>query len=68
MSLLNVIPTMAGRIIWNGVPTGVMVSRASNHGGPYPASTDSRFTAVGFDSWKRFSRDVTFQNFPLDYL
>jgi NADP-dependent aldehyde dehydrogenase len=68
MSLLNVIPTMAGRIIWNGVPTGVKVSRASNHGGPYPASTDSRFTAVGFDSWKRFSRDVTFQNFPLDYL
>lgn len=66
MSFISVIPGMAGRIIWNGVPTGVRVCKASNHGGPYPASTDSRFTAVGFDSWKRFSREVAFQNFPIN--
>lgn len=63
-SLLNSIIEKAGRIVINGVPTGVEVVAAQNHGGPYPATTDSRFTAVGRDAIKRFVRPVAFQNFP----
>ena len=53
-----------GRIIFNGVPTGVEVSPAMQHGGPYPASTDSRFTAVGTQSIKRWVRPFSFQDWP----
>jgi NADP-dependent aldehyde dehydrogenase len=63
-NLLNILIEKAGRLIINGVPTGVEVCPSMNHGGPYPATTDSRFTAVGTDSIKRFVRPVTFQNFP----
>jgi NADP-dependent aldehyde dehydrogenase len=63
-SLLNVLIEKAGRLIVNGVPTGVEVCPSQNHGGPYPATTDSRFTAVGTDAIKRFVRPVSFQNFP----
>ena len=59
--LLDLAIQKAGRIILNDVPTGVTVSKAMHHGGPYPASSDSRFTAVGSDSIKRFLRDVTIQ-------
>lgn len=62
--MLNVLKEKAGRLIVNGVPTGVEVCRAMNHGGPFPATTDSRFTAVGTDAIKRFARPVAFQNFP----
>ena len=55
---------MAGRIVCNGVPTGVEVCDAMVHGGPFPATTDSRFTAVGVQSIKRWLRPVAFQNFP----
>ncbi len=51
----------AGRIIFNGVPTGVEVDPATQHGGPFPSSSDSRFTAVGTDSIERFTRKITFQ-------
>jgi len=51
----------AGRVILNGVPTGVEVSPAMQHGGPFPSSSDSRFTAVGTDSIARFLRGVTVQ-------
>jgi len=51
----------AGRVILNGVPTGVEVSPAMQHGGPFPSSSDSRFTAVGTDSIQRFIRQVTVQ-------
>ncbi|MFM7661714.1 MAG: aldehyde dehydrogenase (NADP(+)), partial [Bacteroidota bacterium] len=51
-----------GRIIKNGVPTGVRVCESMHHGGPYPASTDSRFTAVGTDSIHRFTRNIVIQN------
>lgn len=54
----------AGRVIINGVPTGVEVCAAMQHGGPFPATTDSRFTAVGTDAIKRFARPVAFQNCP----
>jgi NADP-dependent aldehyde dehydrogenase len=51
----------AGRVILNGVPTGVEVSPAMQHGGPFPSSSDSRFTAVGTNSIERFLRAVTIQ-------
>ena len=57
-----------GRIIFNGVPTGVEVCRAMNHGGPYPSSTDSRFTAVGLHSIKRWIRPISYQDFPMELL
>lgn len=63
-SLLNTIVEKAGRLIINGVPTGVEVCPSMQHGGPFPATTDSRFSAVGTDAIKRFSRPVSFQNFP----
>ncbi len=57
-----------GRIIFNGVPTGVAVVNAMTHGGPYPASTDSRFTAVGHQAIKRWARPFSYQNFPKELL
>ena len=66
--LLPFITEKAGRIVFNGVPTGVEVAAAQVHGGPFPASTDSRFTAVGSESIKRFMRPIAFQNFPDDLL
>ena len=62
--LLSLIQQKAGRIIFNGVPTGVTVCPSMNHGGPYPASSDSRFTAVGIDAMSRFLRPIAFQNCP----
>ncbi len=53
-----------GRIIFNGVPTGVEVCPSMNHGGPYPASTDARFTAVGLHAIKRWIRPISYQSFP----
>lgn len=52
----------AGRIIFNGVLTGVEVVASMTHGGPFPASTDSRFTAVGHYAIRRWLRPVTFQS------
>ncbi|MDP2087828.1 MAG: aldehyde dehydrogenase (NADP(+)) [Flavobacteriaceae bacterium] len=57
-----------GRIIFNGVPTGVEVCPSMQHGGPYPSSTDSRFTAVGIHSIKRWVRPFTYQNWPNELL
>jgi len=48
----------------NGVPTGVEVGWGMQHGGPFPATTDSRYTAVGPDAIRRFARPLSFQNFP----
>ncbi|WP_338356537.1 aldehyde dehydrogenase (NADP(+)) [Yeosuana marina] len=53
-----------GRLIFNGVPTGVEVCPSMVHGGPYPASTDSRFTAVGVNSIKRWVRPFSYQDWP----
>ena len=52
-----------GRIIFNDVPTGVKVVKNMHHGGPFPASSDCRFTSVGNDSILRFLKPVTLQNF-----
>ncbi len=53
-----------GRLIFNGVPTGVEVCPSMQHGGPYPASTDSRFGAVGIHAIRRWVRPVSFQDWP----
>ena len=57
-----------GRIIFNGVPTGVEVCSSMQHGGPYPASSDSRFTSVGTAAIKRFVRPISYQSWPNDKL
>lgn len=54
----------AGRVIFNGVPTGVRVSDAMHHGGPFPATTDSKFTSVGTAAIERFARPIAFQDCP----
>lgn len=68
MGLLDILVRISGRIIWNSWPTGVAVTWAMHHGGPYPASTNSLFTSVGADSIKRFRRPVVFQNMPTELL
>jgi 2,5-dioxopentanoate dehydrogenase len=62
--LVDAVQDICGRIIMNGVPTGVEVCLAMHHGGPFPASTDARFSSVGADGIRRFSRPVAFQNWP----
>lgn len=57
-----------GRLLFNGFPTGVEVVSAMQHGGPFPACTDSRFTSVGPDAIRRFARPVSYQNVPDAYL
>lgn len=66
--LMEVLVEKAGRIVFNGVPTGVEVCEAMTHGGPYPACTDSRFTAVGHRAIRRWLRPVTFQDCPVELL
>jgi 2,5-dioxopentanoate dehydrogenase len=60
--LVEAVKNICGRFILNSVPTGVEVCLSMHHGGPFPACTDSRFTAVGADGIKRFARPVAFQN------
>jgi alpha-ketoglutaric semialdehyde dehydrogenase len=67
-SLLNVVQELCGRLILNNVPTGVEVSLPMHHGGPFPASTDSRFTSVGADGIKRFARPLSYQNWNDEFL
>lgn len=57
-----------GRIIYNQVPTGVEVCHAMVHGGPFPATTDSRTTSVGSDAMQRFLRPVCWQDCPAEHL
>lgn len=60
--LVDAVRNICGRFILNSVPTGVEVCLSMQHGGPFPATTDSRFTSVGADGIKRFARPVAFQN------
>ncbi|HYA79062.1 MAG TPA: hypothetical protein VED19_00970, partial [Candidatus Nitrosopolaris sp.] len=62
--LLRQLERKAGRLILNGFPTGVEVCPAMNHGGPYPATTDVRFTSVGTAAIYRFARPICYQDFP----
>jgi NADP-dependent aldehyde dehydrogenase len=63
-ALVDVLATKAGRLVWNGFPTGVAVVPAMHHGGPYPSSTSSQHSSVGSTSIRRFLRPVAFQNVP----
>ena len=62
--IIDLLGSRVGRIIFDGVPTGVEVCSSMLHGGPYPATTDSRYTAVGVHSIKRWVRPFSFQDFP----
>lgn len=63
-SLVTILQNKVGRLIFNGYPTGVEVCASMQHGGPYPATTDSRSTSVGTAAILRFARPVAYQNFP----
>ena len=67
-ALLDVLTERVGRVVWNGWPTGVSVSFAQHHGGPYPATTSVQTTSVGTSAIDRFLRPVTYQDAPDDVL
>jgi NADP-dependent aldehyde dehydrogenase len=62
--LLELLAQRAGRVLWNGWPTGVSVTYAMQHGGPYPAATSSQTTSVGTAALSRFLRPVSYQSLP----
>lgn len=62
--LLDVLIGKAGRVVWNGWPTGVAVVWAMHHGGPFPATTNPLHTSVGATSLRRFLRPVAYQGLP----
>ncbi len=66
--LLDVLGQKVGRLIINAFPTGVEVGYAMQHGGPYPAATDSRTTSVGTAAISRWARPLCYQGFPDDLL
>jgi NADP-dependent aldehyde dehydrogenase len=63
-ALIDLLSRKAGRLIFNGFPTGVEVGYAMHHGGPYPATMDEKFTSVGSAAILRFARPVCYQSFP----
>ena len=67
-NILDILETKVGRILFNQFPTGVEVCPSIIHGGPYPATTDSRSTSVGTGAILRFARPVCYQGFPDDLL
>ncbi len=62
--LVAILQRKVGRLLFNGFPTGVEVVPAMHHGGPYPATTDSRTTSVGTAAIERFARPICYQDFP----
>ena len=65
---ITTLENKVGRILYNGVPTGVEVGYAMVHGGPFPATTDARSTSVGADAIKRFVRPFCYQSCPDELL
>lgn len=65
---VDILVQRVGRVIYNGVPTGVEVSHAMMHGGPFPATTFAHFTSVGTEAVKRFLRPVCYQDCPQEFL
>jgi NADP-dependent aldehyde dehydrogenase len=63
-AFLSMIEEKCGRLLFKGAPTGVEVGFAMQHGGPFPATSDSRSTSVGVYAIKRFARPVAFQDMP----
>ncbi len=66
--LISTMARKAGRLVFNGFPTGVEVCDAMQHGGPYPATTDARYTSVGSAAIARFARPIAFQDCPTEFL
>ena len=66
--LIQIMKSKVGRFLFNDVPTGVEVSDAMTHGGPFPAASDSRFSAVGHGAIYRWVRPITYQNWPKELL
>jgi NADP-dependent aldehyde dehydrogenase len=66
--LMPVLERKAGRILFNGFPTGVEVCHSMVHGGPFPATSDSRTTSVGATAIERFLRPVCYQDVPAELL
>ncbi|MEZ4905932.1 MAG: aldehyde dehydrogenase (NADP(+)) [Spirosomataceae bacterium] len=66
--LIALLEQKVGRLLINGFPTGVEVCHAMMHGGPFPASSDSRSTSVGTAAIYRFTRPISYQNFPENLL
>ncbi len=67
-SVADILQQKVGRLIFNAVPTGVEVCDAMVHGGPFPATTDSRTTSVGTEAIRRFVRPICYQDCPSDML
>jgi NADP-dependent aldehyde dehydrogenase len=66
--LLNLLEEKCGRLLFKGVPTGVEVGFAMQHGGPFPSTTAPNSTSVGAHAIKRFVRPMAFQDMPQDLL
>lgn len=67
-SLVMILERKVGRLLINGFPTGVEVCHSMVHGGPYPATTDSKTTSVGTAAIERFVRLISYQDFPMRIL
>ncbi|NUR26338.1 MAG: aldehyde dehydrogenase family protein, partial [Catenulispora sp.] len=67
-ALLPGLVARAGRVVWNGVPTGVAVVEAMQHGGPWPATSAAWSTSVGTEAIRRFTRPVALQGVPADLM
>lgn len=63
-TFLQVLERRAGRVVWNGWPTGVAVTANQMHGGPWPSSTTATHTSVGLQAVYRFARPVVLQSWP----
>ena len=66
--LISILENKVGRLVFNGFPTGVEVTHAMVHGGPYPSTSDGRSTSVGSAAIFRFARPVSYQGFPESFL
>ena len=62
-ALFPLLESKVGRVLWNGFPPGVVPGVATHHGGPWPATTDSRYTSIGIQGYKRFIRPICKQGF-----
>lgn len=67
-ALVPALAAIAGRLVFDGVPTGVTIGHATVHGGPYPATTASATTSVGLTAARRFQRPVGYQSWPDELL
>jgi acyl-CoA reductase-like NAD-dependent aldehyde dehydrogenase len=66
--LVEALADRAGRVVFDGFPTGVAVTEGMHHGGPFPATTSPLHTSVGMTAVRRFTRPIAFQNAPADVL